>query len=63
MVYLEPDWLDWVTRRYLVGPQGQFSPLVIDTSFQCVLIVALMKQWKMEVVHFETASLYGVLDE
>ena len=44
-------------------PQGQLSPVVTDTTFRCVLVIALLNEWNMEVVDIETAFLYGVLDE
>ena len=34
-----------------------------DTTFRCVLVIALLNEWNMEVVYTETAFLYGVLDE
>ena len=46
-----------------VDHKDNFSPVVTDTTFRCVLVVALMKEWEMEVVDIETAFLYGVLDE
>ena len=37
--------------------------MVTDTTFRCVLVIALVNDWNMEVVDIETAFLYGVLDE
>ena len=31
-------------------PQGQLSPVVTDTTFRCVLVIALLNEWNMEVV-------------
>ena len=30
---------------------------------RCVLVIALLNEWNMEVVDIETAFLYGVFDE
>ena len=46
-----------------VDHKDNFSPVATDTKFWCVLVVALMKEWKMKVVDIETTFLYGVLDE
>ena len=46
-----------------VDHKDNFSPVVTDTTFRCVLIIALLNEWNMEVVDIETAFLYGVLDE
>ena len=40
-----------------------FSPVVSDTTFRCVMVLALMNNWEMEVVDIETAFLYGILEE
>lgn len=46
-----------------VDHKDNFSPVVTDNTLWCVLVIALMKEWEMEVVDIETAFLYGVLDE
>ena len=46
-----------------VDHKDNFSPVVTDTTFRCVLVIALLNEWNMEVVDIETAFLYGVLDE
>ena len=46
-----------------VDHKDNFSPVVTDTTFRCVLIIALSNEWNMEVVDIERAFLYGVLDE
>ena len=43
--------------------KDNFSPVVTDTTFRCVLVIALLEGWDMEVVDIETAFLYGILDE
>ena len=43
--------------------KDNFTPVVIDTTFWCVLVKALLKEWSIEVVNIETALLYGILDE
>ena len=37
--------------------------MVTNTTFRCVLVIALLNDWNMEVVDIEIAFLYGVLDE
>ena len=34
-----------------------------NTTFRCVLVIALIEGWDMEVVDIETSFLYGILDE
>ena len=46
-----------------VDYKDNFSPVVTDTTFWCVLVVALMREWKLEVVNIETAFLYGVFNK
>ena len=46
-----------------VDHKDYFSPVVTDTTFRCVLVIALLNEWNMEVVDIKTAFLYGVLDE
>ena len=46
-----------------VDHKDNFSPVVTDTTFRCVLVMALLEGWNMEVVDIETAFLYGILDE
>ena len=46
-----------------VDNKDNFSPVVTDTTFRCVLAIALLNEWNMEEVNIETAFLYGVLDE
>lgn len=37
--------------------------MVTETTFQCVLVVALMQGYDKEVVDIETSFLYGTLDK
>ena len=46
-----------------VDHKDNFSPVVTDSIFRCVLVITLMQGWIMEVVDIETAFLYGILDE
>ena len=46
-----------------VDHKNNFSPVVSDTTFRCVMVLALMSNWEMEVVDIETAFLYGILEE
>jgi len=39
-----------------------FAPDVNDTTFRCLLVLAITKKWDMEVIDIETAFLYGDLD-
>ena len=46
-----------------VDHKDNFSPVVTDMTFRCVLVIALLNEWDMEVVDFQAAFCYGVLDE
>ena len=46
-----------------VDHKDNFSPVVSNTTFRCVMVLALMNNWEMEVVDIETAFLYGILEE
>ena len=46
-----------------VDHNDNFSPVVSDTTFRCVMVLALMNNWEIELVDIETAFLYGILEE
>ena len=46
-----------------VDYKDNFFPVVTDTTFRCVSVIALLNEWNMEVVDTKTAFLYGVLGE
>ena len=46
-----------------VDHNDNFLPVVSDTTFRCVMILALMNNWEIEVVNIETAFLYVILEE
>ena len=46
-----------------VDHKDNFSPVVTDVTFRCVLVISLLNDWDMEVVDIETAFPYGILDE
>ena len=46
-----------------VDHKDNFLPVVSNTTFRCVMVLALMNNWEMEVVDIETAFLYGILEE
>ena len=46
-----------------VDHEYNFAPVVTETTFRIVLVMALLNQWKMEIVDVETAFLYGDLEE
>ena len=43
--------------------KDNFSPVVSDTTFRYVMVLALMNNYEMELVDIETAFLYGILEE
>ncbi len=39
----------------VMGHKDNSSPVVTDTTFRCVMVVALMQEWEIEVVNIQTA--------
>ena len=39
-----------------VDHKDNVSPVVTDTTFRCVLVIALLNEWDMEVVDIEKRS-------
>jgi len=46
-----------------VDHKDNFSPVISEVAFRCVLALALKHSWEMEIVDVVTAFLYGELDE
>ena len=46
-----------------VDHKDNFSPVISEVAFRCVLALALVHGWTMEIVDVVTAFLYGELDE
>ena len=46
-----------------IDHKDNFSPVVSEITFRCVMALALNSNWKMEIVDVVTAFLYGDLDE
>ena len=43
-----------------VDHKDNFSPVVIDTTFWCVLVIALLKEWSMEVVNKDGFLVWNI---
>ena len=46
-----------------VDRKDNFSPVILEVAFRCVLALVLLYGWKMEIVDVATAFLYGDLVE
>ena len=46
-----------------VDYKDNFSPVISEVAFRCVLVLVLLNGWKMEIVDMVTAFLYGELEE
>ena len=46
-----------------VDHKDNFSPVISEVAFRCVLALVLVHGWTMEIVDVVTAFLYGELDE
>ena len=46
-----------------IDHQDNYAPVVVDVTFRLVMVLALINDWKYEIVDVETAFLYGELEE
>ena len=46
-----------------VDHKDNFSPVIAEITFRCVLVLVLLNGWRMEIVDVVTAFLYGDLEE
>ena len=46
-----------------VDHEYNFAPVVTETTFRVILVMALCHNWQMKIVDVETAFLYGDLEE